>query len=143
MLWQKFMKGIKCRRKFRSSKASSKMLFRTYILNTVAEYISILALIFQLAPTPPSNKAGNNVQHRQMQVVGGYNRLRDSRFSNTQSDDSSNSEGHNVVTTVPPLTRYGSRKCSVDSDENKISKLPSTAPRGRSCDEKYQVWNLN
>lgn len=120
------------------------------MLNIVAEYISVLALMLQLAPTPPSNKIGNNVQHRQMQVVGDYNRLRGSKFSNTQSDDSNNSNnssnsnnGHNVVTTVPPLTRYSSRKCSVDSDENKINKLPSTASRGRSCDEKYQVWNLN
>lgn len=78
-----------------------------------------------------------------MQVVGGYSHLRDSKFSSTRSDDNSNSEGHNVVTTVRPLTRYSSRKCSVDSDENKLNKLPSTAPRGKSCDEKYQVWNLN
>jgi hypothetical protein len=97
----------------------------------------------QLAPTPPPNIAENNVeeiQHGKVQVVGRYDRLRGSKFSKTQAENSSN-EDSSVVTSVPPFTRCNSRKCSSNTDESKINKVPSNNPRGRNFDKTYQVWN--
>lgn len=113
---------------------NSKIVFRRSNGTTDVSRIKPRIANLLLAPTPPPSKT----EHRQMQVVGGYNHLRGSKFSSTQSDDSSNSKGHSVVTTVPRLTRYSSRKCSVDSDESQVNKLSSTASRGKPCAEKYQ-----
>jgi hypothetical protein len=99
----------------------------------------------QLAPTPPPKSTDGNVEEikvRTTEVIGGYSQLQGSKFGKTEIKDSKN-EGNNVITTLPPFTRYSSRKCAVMTDENNFNKLPSTTPRGKSCERTYQVQNIH
>jgi hypothetical protein len=99
----------------------------------------------QLAPTPPPKSTDNNVEEikvRKSGAIGGYSQLQSSKFSKTEAKDS-NSEGNNVITTLPPFTRYSSRKCAVVTDEKNFNKCSSTSPRGKSYEGTHQVRNIH
>jgi hypothetical protein len=98
----------------------------------------------QLAPTPPAKSINNNVEEIKVpkaEVIGGYSQLQSSKFSKTEAKDS-NSEGNNVITTLPPFTRYSSRKCAAVTDEKNFNKCSSTSPRGKSYEGTRQVRNI-
>jgi hypothetical protein len=99
----------------------------------------------QLAPTPPPKSTDTNVGEtkvRKADVIGGYSQLRNSEFSKNEAKDN-NSEGNNVITTLPPFTRYSSRKCAAVTDEKNFNKCSSTSPRGKSYEGTHQVRNIH
>jgi len=99
----------------------------------------------QLAPTPPPKSTDTNVGEikvKKSDIIGGYNQLQSSKFSKTESKDS-NSESNNVITTLPPFTRYSSRKCAAMTDEKNFNKCSSTSPRGKSYEGTRQVRNIH
>lgn len=133
---------------FLSSRVHAKYSFIPYILAITAELYSLSEftplLLLQLAPTPPPKSTDSNVEKikvRKTEVTGPHSQPQGSKFSTTETKNSKN-ESNSVITTLPPFTRYSSRKCAVMTDENNFNKFPSTTSRGKSCDRTYQVQNI-
>jgi len=98
-----------------------------------------------VAPTPPPKSTDTNVGEikvRKTEVIGGYSQLQSSKFRKTEAKDS-NSESNNVITTLPPFTRYSSRKCAAMTDEKNFNKCSSTSPGGKSYEGTRQVRNIH
>jgi len=94
-----------------------------------------------VAPTPPPKSTDTNVGEikvRKTEVIGGYSQLQSSKFSKTEAKDS-----NNVITTLPPFTRYSSRKCASVTDEKNFNKCSSTIPGGKSYEGTRQVCNIH
>jgi hypothetical protein len=82
------------------------------------------------------------IKGQKTEAIGEYSQLQNSKLSKTEAKDS-NSEGNKLITTLPPFTRYSSRKCAATTDEKNFNKCSSTSPRGKSYEATRQVHNIH